>query len=124
MTTTVLTPEQVESRLIALGRELDDAHTSMVDAEHTYYTAKAGYEIRLAEARLAVGEKYASRGVKVTVQEREDEALMKVRDELRALYDADATVRASRANLQRVRTQIDIARSVGTTMRAFLDVTT
>lgn len=124
MTTSVLTPEQVESRLIALGRELDDAHTGMVEAEHTYYAAKAGYEIAVARARLAVGERYASRGVKVTVQEREDEALMEVRDELRSLYDADATVRAARANLQRVRTQIDIARSVGTTMRAFLDVAT
>lgn len=118
-----MTPEQVEWRLVELGRELDAAHRDLVDAEHGYYTAKSNYEVGVARVRLAIGRSYAERGVKVTVQEREDEATIQVADLMTALHTAEAVVRAARGNVQRVRTHIDIARSVGTSVRAALDLT-
>lgn len=119
---TVATPQQIEARLVQLGKELDDAHDALVQAEQGYYDAKAGYEVGIARSRLQVGERYAAKGIKVTVQEREDEALMAVADQLRALYSAEAIVRAVRANVTRIKTHIDIARSVGTSVRASMEL--
>lgn len=119
---TVVTPEQVEWRLVELGKELDTAHHELVACEHAYYKAKSEYEVGVARVRLAIGRSYAERGVKVTVQEREDEALIQVADLLTAWHTSEAMVRAARANIARVRTHIDIARSVGTSVRAALDI--
>lgn len=117
-----VTPVTVEKRLIALSHELDDATTELVAAEQTYFSAKGEYEIAIAEARLDIGAKYLERGVKVTVQEREDEATVAVSDNLRALYAAEAIVRAARANMRRLETQVDITRSVGSSVRASMEV--
>jgi hypothetical protein len=38
------------------------------------------------------------------------------------LNSAEATVKAARANAQRIRTQVDIARSIGTSVRASLEM--
>jgi hypothetical protein len=44
------------------------------------------------------------------------------RDELTALNAAEGIVKAARANSSRIRVQIDIARSVGASVRAAMDV--
>ena len=119
---TAVTPMQVEERLRVLGKELDDAHADLVAAERLYFESKANYEVGVAAARIRVGSRYAERGVKATVQEKEDQALMEVAELLRAYYTAEAVVKAARANSVRVRTQIDIARSVGTSVRASLEM--
>lgn len=118
----IVTPAQIERRMISLGRELDDAHQELVAAEQRYFDAKGMYEIAVAKARLDVGKRYADRGVKATIQDREDEAMMMVQDHLLALYNTEAVVKAARANVTRLRTQIDIARSVSANVRQTLEV--
>lgn len=113
----------VESRLVALGRELDTAHRDLVSGEHAYYAAKSTYEVAVAKVRLAIGADHAASGVRSTVQEREDRALLAVADQATTLATAEAVVRAARANVARIRTHIDIARSLGTSVRAALDLT-
>lgn len=115
-------PATIEKRLVELSKVLDDAHNEAAEAEKAYYDAKSQYEIGIAKARMTVGQRYANRGVKVTVQEREDEALLMTDQLLTAYYNADALVRAARANLQRVRTQVDIARSVSASVRSSLEL--
>jgi hypothetical protein len=112
-TTTVITPADVEHRLRKLGVELDDAFTSMRDAEHAFFTAKATYEVSVAEARMRV---------EGTVQLREDTATLATADKRHALAIAEASVRAARGNVDRIRTQIDIARSVGTLVRGAMSL--
>ena len=107
-----------------LSLELDEATTELVAAEHGYFRAKGDYEVAVAAARIDIGRRQAEKGVKVTVQEREDEALLRVQDELLALCASEATVRAARANVKRLETQVDIARSVGTSVRASMEVLT
>lgn len=119
----VITPMAVESRLRELGRELDAAHDDLVEAERTYFFAKGEYEVGIAAARINEGARAANRGVKATVQEKEDAALLATADLLKRLYTAEAVVRAARANTARLRVQIDIARSVGTSVRASMDLT-
>ena len=41
---------------------------------------------------------------------------------LQQMATAEALVRASRANAQRIRTQVDIARSIGTSVRTSMDI--
>jgi hypothetical protein len=117
-----VTPMQVEARLRELGAELDEAHKGLVAAEEQYFRAKADYEIGVAAARLRVGQRFADKGTKGTVQEREDLALIETTDLLKAWYSSEAVVRAARANSRRVQVQIEIARSVGTSVRSSMEI--
>jgi len=118
----VVTPVQVEQRLRSLGRELDEAHTDMVAAEFRFATAKPAYEIHSAKERLRVRDWALERGVKITVQEIADTAMVNCADEYTELSISEATVRSARANVSRIKTHIDIARSVGTSVRASMEV--
>lgn len=117
------TPQQVEQRLIDLGRELDSAQASLSEAEYGYWRTKTEAEIGLAQARLSIGREAADGGWRVTVQEREDQATVRCAHLIQAVNTAEATVRAMRGNVARVKVHIDIARSVGTSVRAALDLT-
>ena len=112
-----LTPEQVENRLKDLSKQVDEVQDNLAKAELEYFLAKTNYEIALAKSRLVLG----SQGVK-TVGEREDRALVVNEDLAQALAIAEARVRAARGNSQRVREQVDIARSIGTSVRAAMDL--
>lgn len=118
----VVTPAQVEYRLRQLGAEMDKAHEELVASEVRYSDAKSSFEIRSAHARMAVKQRSLEKGVKVTVQEIEDQALIQCAAEYTELNMADALVRAARENVRKIRTHIDIARSVGTSVRASMDV--
>ena len=113
----IVTPASVEKRLLDLSKEIDDVQKFLDESEQEYFTAKSRCEIGLAESRLAMRKD----GLKLTVQEKEDLATVECQDLLRAVATAEAKVRAARGNAQRVRTQIDIARSVGTSVRASMD---
>jgi hypothetical protein len=112
---------QIERRLIDLGKELDDATVFLTDAEHDYMKAKAAYEVASAKWRMTIRAKALEKGVKITVAEVDDESLLRCQDELTVHYTTEATVKAARANLNRIRTQIDIGRSLGTSVRASLE---
>lgn len=115
-----LTPMQVEQRLLELAAELDDATKELVTAEHDYHAAKAHYEIAQARTRLGLGG--IVDGARMTVQEKEDRALMETQSERMFLAEAEAGVRAQRAILDRVKTQIDITRSIGTSVRHSMEI--
>ena len=112
-----ITPAQIEARLKELSKQVDEAQEELQVAELEYFTAKTNYEIALAKSRLVLG----SQGVK-TVGEREDRALVVNEQLAQRLAIAEAKVRAARGNSQRVREQVDIARSIGTSVRAAMDL--
>ena len=118
----IVTPAAVERRLVTLSQELDAAHEQLVTAEHTYMSAKSAWEINSAKARMGIKHSAAEKGVKVTIAEVEDEALMRCQDELMAYNTSEAVVKAARGKMARVRTQIDIARSIGTSVRSSIDI--
>lgn len=120
--TGVITPAQVEQKLVQLSREYDEAHEQLEQAEMRYAEAKSAYEVNIARARMAIGQRALESGKKLTVQEKDDEALLMCADEYTSHNMAEALVRAARANATRLRTQIDIARSVGTAVRAALEL--
>jgi hypothetical protein len=112
----VTTPLSVENKLIALSKEVDDAHAFLDNAEGAYHKAKSDYEIAMAGSRLSFANE------KLRVQDVQDIALRDNAHLYRALNTAEAVVKAARANAQRLRTQVDIARSVGTSVRASLEI--
>jgi hypothetical protein len=112
----LVTPQAIENRLATLSKEIDDAHSFLEKAEHGYHRAKTQYEIAIATARLSYGSE------KMRVQDVNDHALLSCRDEFTALNEAEAIVKAARANATRIRTQVDIARSIGTSVRASLEI--
>lgn len=120
--TDVILPGHVDRRLINLSKELDSACEGLFKAEREYMDAKTAYEIGSAQARMRVKQSAIERGAKVTVQDCDDESLLACRDELTRLNIAEALVKSARANNARLRVQIDIARSVGASVRASMDV--
>lgn len=118
----VVTPVQVEARLKDLSKLIDEAHNDLINAESTYHARKAEYEIAMASTRLTLANKSSPTGKNYTVGEREDMALIENRDLHRAVAQEEAIVKANRANVARLRVQVDIARSIGTSVRTGMDV--
>ena len=113
-----ITPIKIENRLYELSKEIDLAHEELSSAELAYHKAKSQFELAIARARIEVGTSFQ----KMRVQDVADTALLQCADEFHNLQITDAMVKAARANAQRVRTQVDIARSIGTSVRASLDI--
>jgi len=118
----IVTPAQVERRLRNLSDELDQAHKELVKAENNYSMSTAAYEIAIAKTRIELASKSAPSGKNYTVQEREDMAIVDNQLLHIKMREADAIVRAARANTVRVKTQIDLARSLGTSVRSGFDL--
>ena len=114
-----ITPHDAERKLIQLSKEVDTAHFDLTRDELDYYTKKAKFEISVARQRLEMGQ---LKDRKLTVSDKADTALVSNADLYLELSIAEAKVRGSRANANRIRTQVDIARSVGTSVRASLDI--
>jgi len=113
-----ITPVRIENRLYELSKEIDAVHEQLSKAELDYHKAKSAFELAIARARIETG----TTNQKMRVQDVADNALLQCADEFHALQITDAMVKAARGNAQRVRTQVDIARSIGTSVRASLDV--
>jgi hypothetical protein len=112
----MVTPQAIENRLASLSKEVDDAHDFLEQAEHGYHKAKADYEIEMAHSRMKLSAE------KMRVQDVQDYALIVCQEQYKALNQAEAVVKAARANSTRIRTQVDIARSIGTSVRASLEI--
>lgn len=118
MSNNIVTPAQVEKRLYDLSKVVDEAHDFFASSEHKYQTTKAEYEIAMAKSRI----KNAHPDMKMTVQLRDDTALIENADLRRALATAEAEVKAAKENSNRIRTQVDITRSMAVSVRASMEV--
>lgn len=122
MSNQIVTPAQIEARLKALSKEIDDVHVELVNAERDYNTTKANFEIAMAKSRMAYASKSSPSGKNYTVQERDDLAVLDNADLHLQLAIDEAKVKAARANANRIKTQVEIARSIGTSVRTSLDL--
>lgn len=113
-----LTPMQVEKRLVDLTKEVDEAHKELVTAEQVYHTRKASLEISMARSRMSVSHP----DFKLTSAQREDQALIDNAEQHMELAISEAQVKAARANANRIRTQVDIARSISVSVRASMEL--
>jgi hypothetical protein len=119
----IITPAMVEQKLRGLSKEVDEAHKVLVEVETIYHSVKAEYEIAMAKSRMALAIKSSPTGKNYTVGEREDLALVQNEELHKDLAIVQAKVLASRANTNRLKMQVDIARSVGTSVRTSMDLT-
>jgi hypothetical protein len=122
MANNVVTPQQVEARLYELSKELDDAQKYSEQVEKSYFETKAAYEIALAKTRLKYASVSSPNGKNYTMQEREDLALIENEKLHFQMASIDATVRSVRGNISRISKQVDIARSIGTSVRTSLEL--
>ena len=118
----VVTPQQIESRLYLLSKEVDVAHQELVSCEMSFLTAVADYEIGLAKSRLELAGRSSPTGRNYTVGEREDIALVANADKHMVIAAEEAKVKASRANVQRLQTQVKIAQSMSASVRASMEL--
>lgn len=119
----IITPALVEKRLKDLSKDIDDAHRDLVDLEADYHITKATYEIEMARVRIDLSQKSAPSGKNYTVGEREDLAILHNAELHKRMGILEAQVKAARANTSRLKIQVDIARSVGTSVRTSMDLT-
>jgi hypothetical protein len=115
----IITPQMIEQKLRDLSKEVDQSHKDLAEAEQVYFTTKAKYELALAHGRLSFAGKS---DVKLTVSDKADMALISAEDLHLQMAIAEAMVRAARSNAQRIRVQVDIARSVGTSVRTSMEL--
>lgn len=113
----MVTPQAIENRLTALSKDVDDAQTWLEQAEKEYHEAKTEYELGMAKARMTL-----SGAGKLRVQDVQDAALIQNAEAYIRVNNAEATVKAARGNATRIRTQVDIARSVGTSVRSSMEL--
>lgn len=113
-----VTPQQVEARLLELSKQIDESHDELSASESKYHVAKASYEISIARSRMI---NRANSG-KVSVSQVEDMALLDNAEQHMELAIAETQVKAARANVQRLRTQVDIARSISVSVRASMEI--
>ena len=119
MSETIVTPQMIEKRLKDLSKEVDTSHRDLADAEKFYYETKAQYELALAHARLSVA---TNKEARYTVSDKADLALISTEKLHLQMATAEAVVRAARANSNRIRTQVDLARSIGTSVRTSMEI--
>ncbi len=120
--TEVITPAQVENRLFNLSLEIDKAQEQLDRAEEQYVTTKAQYEISIAKARIALAGEVGSNNKALTATEKEDKALVANEDMHLIVASAEILVKAARANVSRIKTQVDITRSIGSSVRSSMEV--
>jgi hypothetical protein len=119
----IITPAMIEKRLRELSREIDQAHQNMIDLELDYHQTKSKYELAVARSRITLSQKSSPSGKNYTVGEREDLALIENAELHERMGTVEALVKAARANTIRLKTQVEIARSVGTSVRTSMDLT-
>lgn len=121
--TEIITPAMVEKRLHTLSKEIDEAHYILIGVESRYNAVKGQYEVAMARSRMKYATTSSPTGKNYTVQEREDLALLDNEELHQELGIIDAEVKAARANTARLKIQVEIARSVGTSVRTSMDLT-
>ena len=117
-----ITPMQIEKRLTDLSREIDETNDELILSEKTYHVAKASYEIALAKSRMEWAFKSAPNGKNYTVAEKESLVLLDNAEQHMGLAIAEAQVKSARANTNKIRTQVDIARTLSVSVRTSLDM--
>jgi multidrug efflux pump subunit AcrA (membrane-fusion protein) len=122
MMTQVVTPQQIESRLYALSKEVDEAHQGLVDTEREFHELTAYYEVDMARSRILLASKSSPTGKNYTVGEREDMALVENAETHFKIATIEAQVKAARANVQRLKTQVEIARSMSASVRSSMEL--
>lgn len=118
----VVTPQQIESRLYALSKEVDEAHEGLVACESAFHAGTAQYEVAMAKSRIALAGKSSPGGRNFTVGEREDMAIIENEAKHYELAVVEAQVKAARANVQRLKTQVEIARSMSASVRSSMEL--
>jgi hypothetical protein len=112
-----LTPVRVEQQLRLLNRQLDESQVDCAKDEKAYTDAKYAYEIRAA----TLMEELRFSPERRTVADKEAFVTLEARKELHALYDADSAIKITRSQIQKLRTQADIVRSLGASVKASME---
>jgi hypothetical protein len=118
----VVTPQQIEARLYALSKEVDEGHESLVQAEQAFHQMTAEYEVAMARSRISWASKSSPTGKNYTVGEREDMAIIENAEQHFMIATVEAQVKAARANVQRLKTQVEIARSMSASVRSSMEL--
>jgi ABC-type uncharacterized transport system YnjBCD substrate-binding protein len=118
----IITPAAVEQRLFKLSLEIDKAQVELDKAEEQYVMTKAKYEISVAKARIALASVVGSNNKLLSATEKEDKALIANEDMHLLIASAEILVKAARANVARIKTQVDITRSIGSSVRSSMEV--
>jgi len=109
----MITPAKVEARLIELSKEIDDCHVDLVKIENDYHITKAEYEIAMAKSML----KIAHSELKMSIAMKEAQALVDNEELHLKIAGLEAQVKAVRANANRLKTQVDITRTISVSVR-------
>jgi thermostable 8-oxoguanine DNA glycosylase len=112
----MITPAQIEKRLFDLSKEIDEAQASLEIAEMEFALSTADYEIAMAETRIELDD------AKMTVQKKQDMALIKNKDGYRRQVKSEAIVKIARSLIRKIEKQVDITRSISSSIKSSMEL--
>jgi hypothetical protein len=113
-----LTLIDIETRLYELSAELDQATIECADHEYTFHIAEAKLEVAKAKSFLSID----PTDRKITVDEKKATTISDTADLIYQHAESKARIMASRRNCERLRVQIDIARSQGSLIKSSMEL--
>ena len=109
---------QVEERLLQLSKEIDEAHAKLAEADQRLVEKEFAFKKGMADARTRISHS----DNKMRVQEVDDRALIINEMAYLEYLTAQQIVRAAKSNADRLDTQVQIAQSVGASVRASMTI--
>lgn len=116
------TPARVEKNLMDLYFESDRLTQEIKKADSAWVEKDHLAKVAAAQSRLEIKARAIELGVKLTVQEIEDQSFIRVRDQLLAAATAESELRVIRAQIRSNENKVGIMRSVGTSVRSSIEL--
>lgn len=116
------TPAGVEKNLMDLYYESERLTQEIKKADNAWMEKDHLAKVAAARARLEIKARANEMGVKLTVQDIEDQAFMKVRYEVLEASIAESELRVIRAQIRSNENKVGIMRSVGTSVRTSMEL--
>ena len=118
----VAQPQDVERRFVFLSRAVTEAQQEIETAENNYFTSKGAYEVAMAHSRIYYGQQQRDDGKPYTETQKEDYALRDNEQLFTSFLVAEAAVRVVRAKVKAVEQQVELTRSMGTSVRSAIAI--
>lgn len=115
-----VTPVMVEQYMLKLQKENAEAYRMLRDAEFEFAKAHAALTVGTAKARL-LARRTAGFDKTWLADDRVAYIVDQTEDLIQAEAFAEAQVKAARAHMQKIRTEVDLIRSIGTSVRVSME---
>lgn len=116
------TPAEIELHIIRVTDELDEKTNLLAQQETLAAEAQDAADLALAQARIRIGDDAAYKGVKLTVQEKQDAALVECAPLVSKASVEQAKLQGFKAQVRTLMVQADAWRTISASTRSSMNL--